>query len=188
MTRRPGAFATVLGFGLLACGGAHGGRGADHPLPTYGGHAVELFDDGIEPLAVGYPMDTSAPPGGDTRVRERTQTGDAVVRATVMTVTSKVEDSGRTWQIGMHTVERLGGSGPLDKDFTLSVGSHDPAAGLVQAFEAKMIGKSVIVFVREFAKEGAPPEEAGDLRFHVAADSADEQKAVKAAILAQEVR
>ena len=45
-----------------------------------------------------------------------------------------------------------------------------------------------VVFVREFAKEGAPPGEAGDLRFHVAADSADEQKAVKAAILAQQVR
>lgn len=192
MTRRAGAYGILLGSGLLglvACGGgAQGGRGADHPLPPYAGHAVELFDDGIEPLAVGYPMDTNAPPEGDTRVRERSQTGDAVVRATVMTVTSKVEDSGRSWQIGLHAMERLGGSGPLDADFTLTVAPHDPAAGIVQAFEARMIGKSVIAFVREFAREGAPPGEAGDLRFHIAADSADEQRAVMAAILAQQVR
>jgi hypothetical protein len=189
MPRRADGYGVVLLVGLWACGGgAAAGRDADHPLPSYAGHAVDLFDDGIEPLAVGYPMDTNAPPETDTRVRERTQTGDAVVRATVMTVTSKVEDSGRSWQVGLHTVERLGGSGPLDKDFTLSVAPHDPAAGIVQAFEARMIGKSVIVFVREFAREGAPPGDAGDLRFHIASDSADEQKAVNAAILAQQVR
>lgn len=156
-------------------------------MPAWSGHALDLFDDGIEPMAVGYPMDTTAAPESDTRVRERTQTGDAVVRATVMTVTSKVEDAGRSWQIGLHTVQRLGGSGPIDADFTLSVGPHDPAAGIVQAFEGRMIGKSVIVFVREFAREGAPPGE-GDLRFHIASDSPDEQKAVNAAILAQQVR
>jgi hypothetical protein len=179
----------VLALGLLACGGGTpGARDPGRPLPPYNGHATELFDDAIEPMAVGYPMDTTASPQGDTRVRERTQTGDAVVRARVMTVTSKVEDSGRSWQIGLHIVDRLGGAGPLENEFTLVVAPHGAAAGIVQAFEARLIGKVFIVFVREFSHEGAPPGEAGDLRFHVAADSPDEQKAVNAAILAQEVR
>ena len=45
-----------------------------------------------------------------------------------------------------------------------------------------------VVFVREFAAQGGAAGEAGDLRFHIAADSPDEQKAVNAAILNQEVR
>ena len=172
---------------LAGCGGgAAGGHGA--ALPPYSGHVVDLFDDGIEPLAVGYLMDSSGSPQADTRLRERTQTGDAVVRARVMTVTSKAEETGRAWQIGLHVIERLGGSGPLDKDFVLLVAASEPASGLVQAFERQLIGKSLVVFVREFAHEGAPVGEAGDLRFHVAADSPDVLKAVSNAVLAQQVR
>lgn len=178
----------IAALGLAACGGASGARGSDRPLPPYSGHVAELFDDGIEPLAVGYAMDTNVSPQGDTRLRERTQTGDAVVRARVMTVTSKAEDSGRTWQIGLQAIERLGGSGPLDKDFVLTVAPNEPAAGLVQAFERQLIGKTVVVFVREFAHAGAPSGEAGDLRFHVSADSPEVLKAVTNAVLAQQVR
>jgi hypothetical protein len=174
---------------LVGCGaGTPGPNDPGRPLPPYSGHAVDLFDDAIEPLSVGYPMDNTASPQGDTRLRERTQTGDAVVRARVLTVTSKAEDRGRSWQIGLHTLERLGGAGPLDKDFLLSVGPLDPGAGIVQAFESRLIGKSLVVFVREFAHEGAPGGEAGDLRFHVAADSPEVLKAVNAAVLAQQVR
>jgi hypothetical protein len=168
------------------CGGA--AVNAGRPLPAYGGHAAELFDDGIEPLTVGYPSDQEGPPSADNRLRERTQVGDAVVRARVTTV-NKVEGSGGlSWQLGMHTVEHLAGTGPLDADFTLLVASSAPAAGIVRAWEARLVGTQVIAFVREFAKQGAPPGEAGDLRFHVAPDSADEKKAVTSAVLLEQVR
>jgi hypothetical protein len=170
--------------GVASCGGGTPeARNPDRPLPPYIGHATELFDDGIEPPAVGFPMDASGSPQTDTRVRERTQTGDAVVRARVRTVTSKAEDRGLSWQLGLHVVERVGGTGPLETDFTLPVLASDPAAGIVRAFEARLIGKTFIVFVREFSHAGAPQGDPGDLRFHVAADSADELKAVKAALL-----
>jgi hypothetical protein len=174
--------------GLPACGGGTpDARNPDRPLPPYIGHATELFDDAIEPTAVGFPMDPGASPEGDTRVRERTQTGDAVVRARVRTVTSKVEDRGNSWQIGFHIVERLGGSGPLEQDFTVPVLASDPAAGIVHAFEARLIGKTFIVFVREFSHAGAPQGDPGDLRFHVAGDTPEEGKAVKAAVLLESV-
>jgi hypothetical protein len=184
--RRLVALGTALGFGLplLACGGGHDGRGPE--LPVYGDHAAELFDDAIEPSAVGYPQGVGDPAGNpmaDKRLRERTQTGDAVVRARVTTVTSKAEEGGPSWQIGLHTVERLAGSAPLESDFTLSVAPTDTAAGIVRAFEGRLIGTAFIAFVRQFARPGAPPGEAGDLRFHLAADSSDEQNAVKAALL-----
>jgi hypothetical protein len=173
---------------LPGCGGrTPDARNPDRPLPPYIGHATELFDDAIEPTAVGFPMDPGASPEGDTRVRERTQTGDAVVRARVRTVTSKVEDRGNSWQIGFHIVERLGGSGPLEQDFTVPVLASDPAAGIVRAFEARLIGKTFIVFVREFSHAGAPQGDPGDLRFHVAGDTPEEGKAVKAALLLESV-
>jgi hypothetical protein len=172
----------------LGCGGGNAGMHPDRPLPAYAGHAAELFDDAIEPGAVGYPSDQDGPPSADNRLRERTQVGDAVVRARVTTVTAKVEESGRSWQLGLHTIERLAGAGPLDPDFTLLVAANDPAAGIVRAFEARLIGTQVIAFVREFAKAGAPPGEPGDLRFHLAADSAEEKKAVTAAQLLEQVR
>ena len=192
MRRRPSLTSPVtlvsLVVGLAACGGGNlEVRNPDRPLPPYVGHSTELFDDGIEPPAVGYPMDAGGSPQTDTRVRERTQTGDAVVRARVRTVTSKVEDRGHSFQLGLHVVERLGGSGPLETDFTLPVAESDPAAGIVRAFDARLIGKTFVVFVREFSHPGAPEGEAGDLRFHVAADSADELKAVKAAVTSEQV-
>jgi len=172
---------------VAACGGGTpGARDPDRPLPPYTGHATELFDDAIEPTAVGYPGDSSpADPAGDNRVRERTQTGDAAVRARVTTVTSKEEDRGRSWQIGLHTVERLAGGGPFGTDFVLAVDATDPASGILRGFEARLIGTKFIVFVREFARPGAPGD--SDVHFHIAADSPAEQKAVKAAVLLEQV-
>jgi hypothetical protein len=173
---------------LAACGGnTPEPQSPDHPLPAYVGHATELFDDSIEPMAVGLPMDPSATPQGDPRVRERTQVGDAVVRARIRTVTSKAEDRGTSWQVGLHVVERLAGTGPLDADFTLAVSPTDSAAGIVRAYEARLIGKTFIVYLRQFAHPGAPPGDPGDLRFHVAGDDADQLSAVKAAVLLDKV-
>src|ERR1700722_6864315 len=130
--REAGVFAFVVAGAVCACGGSTlDARSAARPLPPHIGHPTDLFDDAIEPMAVGFPLDPSASPQGDTRVRERTQTGDAVVRARIRTVTSKDEDRGTSWQIGLHVVERLGGTGPVDPDFTLSVAPADPAGGIV---------------------------------------------------------
>src|SRR5579884_3938252 len=80
--------ASLAAAPLAACGGGTpGARSPDRPLPPYTGHAVDLFDDGIEPSAVGYPTDQGVNPAGDARLRERTQTGDEVVLARVTTVT-----------------------------------------------------------------------------------------------------
>jgi hypothetical protein len=176
------AVCVIAGVGGAGCGGGTpDARNPDRPLPDYTGHAVELFDDGIEPTAMGYPRDNSAgQPLGDTRLRERTQVGDAVVRAKVTTVTSKAEDRGRSWQLGLHTVERLAGSGFLEKDFLLPVDPQDPASGILKGFEARLIGQSFVAFVREFRRPSSPGD--SDLHFHLAADSPEEIKAVKAAL------
>lgn len=164
-----------------------GRPGHPRPLPPYTGHALELFDDSIEGRAVGYELDHgSPPPMNDNLFRERAQVGDAVVRARVTTVTSKEEDRGRSWQIGLHTIEKLGGSGPLDPDFTLQVVSNGPSAGIMRALGPQMIGTTFVAFVREFARPDAAPEES-DLHFHLAQDSRATAAAVHSAFAVDKV-
>jgi hypothetical protein len=150
--------------------------------PSYAAHATELFDDAIEPSAVGYELDlapTPTTPGNSNLLRERAQVGDAVVRAHVTTVTAKEEDKGRSWQIGLHTVERLAGSNSFPADFTVEILPTGPSAGILRAFEARLIGKTFVAFVREFARPG----ETGDaeLHFHLAPDAKPDIAAVLAA-------
>jgi hypothetical protein len=173
-----------VGAATLACGKGANGPGRD--LPPYNGHSVDLFDDGIEPDAVGFQVAPGAPPMSDTRLRERTQIGDAVVRVRVLTVTDKREDTRHTWQLGMHTLEHMAGAGPLDDDFTLEVEDTDPGAPMVHAFEGKLVGKTFVAFVRAFARQGAPDE--WDEHFHLAGDTAAVKQAVQSAVLLQQVR
>ncbi|MGD0674289.1 MAG: cobalamin ABC transporter substrate-binding protein [Polyangiaceae bacterium] len=147
---------------------------------------MELFDDAIEPTAVGYELDSALPPTQSPVLRERTQTADAVIRARVVTVTSTPEDSGRSFQIGLRTLEGLAGSqGPAA--LTLHIRETDPAAGIVRAAESHLIGLTVIAFLRQFrARDHATPD--GQLHFHIGPDSKAELRAVREAVLLGEVR
>jgi hypothetical protein len=147
---------------------------------------VALFDDAIEPRAVGYELDRALPPLNDKLLRERAQVGDAVVRARVTTVTSKDEDKGRSWQIGLHSLEKLGGPGPLPTDFTVHMDQRSPSAGIMRAFEGRLISMTFIAFVREFARPEAPEE--SDLHFHLTPDGKADIAAVHAAFTRDQVR
>jgi hypothetical protein len=188
---RPWAGLLLAGLAVQALAGATacGGKGANGPgkeYPPYTGRSVDLFDDGIDPIAVGYQLEPGPSPSTDAKLRERVQTGDAVVRARVVTVTSKNEDAGRSWQLGLHTLGRLAGTGPLDADFTLDVEATDPGAGMVKAFESNLVGASFVVAVRTFARAGSPGD--ADLHFHLLADKADVLAAVKEAALLEQVK
>jgi hypothetical protein len=165
-------------------------RGAATPLAPYSGHSAELFDDAIEPEAVGYSGgDQGIAPRNNPLLRERTQTGDAVVRARVVTITSSPEDNGHTWLIGLRRLETLAGKHAPDADFSFRVDERSPAAGLVRALEARLVGTTLVVFVREF---GAPNSDGqlsgGQLHFHFAKDDAEELGAVRQASLLGDVQ
>jgi hypothetical protein len=179
----------IVGLALTSCGKGANGPGANYP--AYTGHPTELFDDGIDPIAVGYQLEPGPPPATDAKLRERVQTADAVVRARVTTVTSKKEDTGRSWQLGLHLLGRLAGTGGMDNDFSLDVEATDQGAGMVKAFEANLVGATFIVFARTFGKAGvAGVGEAGEpeLHFHLSADKPDVLDAIKQAALLQQVR
>jgi len=160
----------------LGCGGS-GANGANRPLPSYVGHATELFDDGIESKAVGLDLETPTPPRSDARLRERAQVGDAVLRVRVSTVTSKEEDSGNLYVVGFEALEKLAGPYPPGDTFSVRVEKDSPSAGIVKSFQGRLVGKSFVIFVRQFVR----PDGDRELHFHLAPDTKDEAAAVRAA-------
>lgn len=162
-------------------------------LPAYAGRATELFDDVIEPAAVGYQgADEGESPNGDALLRERTLTGDAVIRARVVTVTSGPEARGDGWRLGLRTLETLAGKRPPDGDFTFIVQGGAPAAGVIRMLEARLIGATFVVFVRTFGHASDEGETGAavapsELHFHFAKDDKDELGAVRQASLLGEL-
>jgi hypothetical protein len=166
--------ALALGLGLsFGCGGPPA-NGPQRPLPSYTGHSVELFDDAIEAKALGLDLEASQNPRMDSRLRERAEVGDAVLRVRVSTVSAKEEDAGSRYLLGFETLEKLGGFFPPGPQFTLVVDRKGSSLGIVKSFGARLVGKSFVAFVRLFVRADGDTE----LHFHLAPDSKDELAAV----------
>src|SRR5512135_1996344 len=113
---------------LCACGG--GADSPNRPLPPYEGRSVDLFDDAIDPRAVGLNLDDTRTPQSDPIVRERTQVADAVVRVKVQTVTAKKESEDIQFQLGLQVVEKLDGEHELPDPFIVRIDKSSPSLGI----------------------------------------------------------
>jgi hypothetical protein len=163
-----------------------------------------LWDDEIELTAVGYQSpDPSAAKSESALVRERTQTGDTVVRARVVTVTSDLGSNGEGWRIGFRTMETLAGR-RADPTFSFVIDRKDPAAVVMSMLDSRLVGSTFVVFVRDFDRDtgaGGSAKAKGIARvvgvvgvagrparhFHIARDDKDELGAVRDAALLLEV-
>jgi hypothetical protein len=190
LCRAAALLAVVLALG---CGGGEAaGRGpAGPPHPPYGERDALLFDDGVEAGALGFEIVGST--GKDEGlVNDRVAASDGVVRARVVTVTSKTEDSGTGLFISFHTIETLAGRDAPQGDFVVFESSKASSAGLLVAAASRLVGLTFIAYVRRFA--GAPRDDGqgadgagggeGVLHFHLAKDGKDEQDRVRAGSLA----
>lgn len=172
--------------GLAACGSGDG-RDANDPnrvLAAYAGRQADLFDDTIEPAAVGLDFDKGYTPRSDRTLRERAQTGDAVVRVRVATVTAKTDGPAVTYQLGLHTVEKLAGKVPPAADFTVQITKTSESHGIMKNFESRLVGYAFVAFVREFAHPSGDRE----LHFHLAPDTKDVKEAVSEAVILNELK
>jgi hypothetical protein len=144
------------------------------PLPGWAGHAAELFDDTIEPAAVGLDFDRGYTPKSDPALRERAQVSDAVLRVKVSTVTARKDGPEATYHLGLHTVEKLHGEHPPQADFTVTINKASESHGIMKNFESRLVGYAFVAFVREFVRADGDR----DVHFHLAPDT----KEVKAAV------
>jgi hypothetical protein len=106
-----------------------------------------------------------------------------VVRARVVTITTRQEESGQSLLLGLHPLETLAGHHAPTAEFTLVVSPRSPAGGVLGATGSRLVGLTFVVFVRGFAREKDPGDGDGELHFHLARDDKDEQNMVRAASL-----
>jgi hypothetical protein len=173
---------------LAVSGAACGGPPASGPtrdLPPYAGHAVDLFDDAIEPAAVGLTMDDDATPAGDRLLRERTQVADAVVRVRIETVNEKSDNGDKSFTLTFVVVSQLTGAHAPPATFTVDVGKSTRAYGIVNTFGERLVSTkpTFVAFIRLFADGNA-----GTFHFHCAPDSKAEIAAVTDAATLAEMR
>jgi hypothetical protein len=168
----------------FACGGTSpGAQTPSRPLPAYSGHATELFDDAIEPKAVGLELEQTISAKSDPRFRERSQVSDVVVRARVSTVTGKVEGVDTSYQVGFRVLSTLAGKHPVGEEFSVHFDKNSPSSGILKSFEGRLVGKTMVVFVRAFVRPDADQE----LHVHAAADNKDVTDAVREAVILEEL-
>jgi len=169
---------------LLACGGSKDANDPSRPLAAYTGRQADLFDDTIEPAAVGLDFDKGYSPRLDKVLRERAQVGDAVLRVRVSTVTAKKDGPDATYQLGLHTVEKLAGNNPPPPDFTVQIDKASESHGIMKNFESRLVGYAFIAFVREFAHPSGDRE----VHFHLAPDTKEVKAAVGDAMVMSELK
>lgn len=176
--------ALALGAALaVGCGDGRDANDPSRPVSSYQGRTADLFDDSIDPAAVGLDFDKGYAPKLDKTLRERAQVGDAVLRVRVATVTAKTDGPEAIYQLGMHTVEKLAGKNPPPADFNLQIDKQSEAHGILKNFESRLVGYSFIAFVREFSHGGER-----ELHFHLAPDTKEVKMAVNDALIMGEFK
>ncbi len=174
---------TSVGFLLFAvlsfaCGGGPEAKAPGRPLPSYAGHAVELFDDAIDTRAVGLELEgRGVAPRSDTLLRERTQVGDAVMRVRIDTVTSRGDGVSERFDLGLRVLDKIAGAENVPDEFTVRVDKNSPSVGIVKSFQGRLGGKIFIAFLREFVRPDGDPES----HFHLSRDGKDVEAAVREA-------
>lgn len=176
------AFAATLALGAggtSGCSPATGPGARSRPLPAYAGRAADLFDDAIDPAGVGMDFDRGYSPKADPLLRERAQVSDAVLRVKVSTVTGKKDGPESTFQLGLHTVEKMTGQNPPPDDFTVLISKASEAHGIMKNFEGRLVGYPFVAFVREFVR----PDGDHEVHFHLSPDTADVKSAISNAVI-----
>ena len=153
------------------------------PLPAWQGHSQEVFDDGIDPSAVGLTLD-SGNPRLDPALRERAQMGEVVARVRVQTVTVDSVGEQSSYHLGLQVgVPPLAEPKIPDLHFELSIRPTNRSFTVVKAFESRLRGSTFVGFLHRFQGEGGEAE----VHWHLSADTAEVAAAVKEAVALREL-
>lgn len=180
----PFVLALALASGAAGCEPSQPGRapGASN-LPGWEARARQLFDDNIDPAAVGLSMEGPSP-RSDVFLRERAQTADVVARVRVQTVTVDSVGEQKTYHLGIQVgVPTLIPAKIDDRTFELSIKPSSSAFGIARAFDARLRGQTFIGFIKRFSSEHGEVE----LHWHLSADTAEVVSAVKEAVALREI-
>ncbi len=179
-------------LGAAAVGAAGCGDAAQQPVrapgapagvPKWDARAKMIFDDNIDPAAVGLSMEGPSP-RSDPFLRERAQTADVVARVRVNTVTVDSIGEQSTYHLGIQVgVPTLTQAKLPDRAFELSIKPTSGAFGIAKAFDNRLRGQTFVAFVRRYVSDDGDVE----LHWHLSADTAEVVSAVKEAVVLREI-
>ena len=181
------ALVAVLAVGslpLAACEPSQPGKmAAGANLPKWEARSRMIFDDNIDPAAVGLSMDGPSP-RNDAFLRERAQTADVVARVKVQTVTVDSVGEQKTYHLGIQVgVPTLVAAKVDDRTFELSIKPTSGAFGIAKAFDARLRGQTFIGFIKRFSSEDGEIE----VHWHLSPDTAEVVTAIKEAVALREM-
>jgi hypothetical protein len=178
------ALAAGLVAGSAACEPGQPARGAPAPaLVRWEGHAREVFDDNIDPAAVGLSLDGPSP-RSDAHLRERAQTADVVARVRVQTVTVDSAGEQQTFHLGIQVgVPTLAEARLPDRTFELSIKSTSGAFGIARSFDSRLRGQTFVGFIKRYGTDDGEQV----VHWHLAPDTAEVVAAVKEAVALREI-
>src|SRR5262249_32583089 len=111
-------------------------------LPRWEAHEREVFDDNIDPAAVGLSMDGPSP-RNDAHLRERAQTADVVARVRVNPVPIDSVGEQKPYPLGIQVgVPTLSTARVRDRTFELLTRPSSGVFGIAKAFEARLRGQT----------------------------------------------
>lgn len=172
--------ALPLALGSAGCGGGERppAKAEAAPLPAWEGREREIFDDSIDPAALGLTMEGGSP-AQDPRLRERAQRADIVARVRVSTVTVETVGESSRYHLGVQI-----GTPPLaapripGEEFDLLIKPGTRSHPLAKAIDVRMRGMTFVGFLKLYAHEDGEPT----VHFHLAPDTAEVVAAVKEAV------
>lgn len=178
------ALAAALGLGAAGCEPAKPGQTAvASNLPRWEARGRQIFDDNIDPAAVGLSMDGPSP-RSDAFLRERAQTADVVARVRVQTVTVDSVGDQKTYHLNIQVgVPTLAEAKVPDRTFELSIKPTSGAFGIARAFDARLRGQTFVGFIKRFSSEEGEVE----VHWHLSPDTAEVVNAIKEAVALREM-
>jgi hypothetical protein len=172
-------------FGVAGCEPVQPAKGESAvALPRWEGHSQEVFDDNIDPAAVGLSLEGPSP-RSDAHLRERAQTADVVARVRVQTVTVGSAGEQQVYHLGIQVgVPTLTEAKLADRTFDLSIKPTSAAFGIAKSFDARLRGQTFVGFLKRYETDD------GDVmvHWHLAPDTADVVAAIKEAVVLREIK
>jgi hypothetical protein len=175
--------ALAFGLGTAGCEPSQPAVGPASAFPTWEGHAQEVFDDNIDPAAVGLSLDGPSP-RSDRHLRERAQTSDVVARIRVQTVTVDSIGDQQTYHLGVQVgIPTLVPAKLPDRTFELSIKPQSPAFGIAKSFDSRLRGQTFVGFIKRYGTGDGETM----VHWHLAPDTAEVAAAIKEAVMLREI-
>jgi len=163
-------------LGSLACSAAPP-PSAEAPPPFLTDSMSKLFDNSIEPSAVGL----GVPMRADARnlLLQRAQNAEFILHARIATVSTEGTGETARYIITLRASGApLNGVKPPADTFTISVAATDPSYALARSRDLQLVGTDVVAIMRRFTTQEGPV-----LRWYLAPNTEQVADIVKQAML-----